>query len=135
MELIKEEEDGTIRYYRLSNGSTIIIEVSSDRIEVRTDTGSSIGHIDLTETEDGFHYITYMFLNGENKRYLRQGIGRQALKFFKESIGTKVYAAENDGHTREDGSHLTGDAPAFVSQMRDEGIIEPLCNEDEDVSE
>jgi hypothetical protein len=46
------------------------------------------------------------------------------LKFFKEFYAMPITASYNDGLSKTDGSHLTGDAPYFVEKMRDEGIIE-----------
>lgn len=55
--------------------------------------------------------------------YRRQGIGREMLRRMIEMTGMAIFAAENDGQVQEDGSHLTGDAPAFVAEMRREGLI------------
>ncbi len=124
MQLIKDQDN--VRTYKLKNDEVIIIEVddSGDRIEVTGDNGIEIGSFDMQELDNGNHYITWMFLNKTSAKYLRQGIGREALKFFKDYFGTKIYAADNDGFQKNDGSHLTGDAPGFVSQMKKEGIIE-----------
>lgn len=51
------------------------------------------------------------------------GLGRAALEFFKEYTGAEVFAREYDGQVRDDGSHLTEDAPGFVAKMIDEGIL------------
>lgn len=40
-----------------------------------------------------------------------------------EMTGMAIFPAENDGQVQEDGSHLTGDAPAFIAEMRREGLI------------
>ncbi len=65
-----------------------------------------------------------MTLDLIDSSYKRKGIGRESLKFFKEITGTQIVASENDGIRKDDGSHLTGDAPVFVSKMQEEGIIE-----------
>lgn len=56
--------------------------------------------------------------------YKHEGIGREALTFFREIHGLPITASKEDGLKKDDGSHLTGDAPGFVQKMRDEGIIE-----------
>lgn len=56
-------------------------------------------------------------------KFKKSGLGRAAIEFFKDYMSTSVYARENDGHRRNDGSHLTEDAPGFVSQMIAEGLI------------
>jgi hypothetical protein len=42
----------------------------------------------------------------------------------KELSNLPIIANDHDGVRRDDGSHLTGDAPAFVQKMREEGLIE-----------
>lgn len=57
------------------------------------------------------------------------GLGRAALEFFKDYTQADVFARENDGQVRDDGSRLTEDAPGFVAKMIDEGIL--LDNSDD----
>jgi hypothetical protein len=58
----------------------------------------------------------------------QSGLGRAALEFFIDMTGASVYTRENDGETRDDGSHLTEDATIFVPRMQAEGLIEPWDN-------
>jgi len=52
-----------------------------------------------------------------NDPYKGEGMGRVALRFFKEATGdSKVFVSSHDGQVREDGSHLTGDAPCFATK-------------------
>jgi hypothetical protein len=83
--------------------------------------------LDLREDPRGReeYFITWAYLDSQGDRYKRQGIGRAALKFHHEMFDCPIFAQSDDSLTREDGSHLTGDAPAFVAKMREEGLIEP----------
>lgn len=53
----------------------------------------------------------------------KAGLGREVLKFFIDMTGARIYARPHNGQTRDDGSHLTEDAPGFVIKMRAEGLI------------
>ncbi|MBI5886814.1 MAG: hypothetical protein HZB85_09585 [Deltaproteobacteria bacterium] len=68
--------------------------------------------------------LTWCYLNLVNEQYKRQGIGRHIIKLIKERYGLPIVAEDNDGIRKEDGSHLTGDAPMFIAKMRQEGLIE-----------
>ncbi|WP_432210642.1 hypothetical protein [Marinobacter alkaliphilus] len=118
------EDFELVKQHTISNGEVITIAIDEDEcsILVFNEKNEKIGNIDLKEVDDGF-YITWMYLDQINPRYTHKGIGREALKFFKEVYRTGLYAAPNDGHVRSDGSHLTGDAPGFISKMAEEGII------------
>ncbi|MBI2794155.1 MAG: hypothetical protein HYX66_05835 [Ignavibacteria bacterium] len=69
----------------------------------------------------GHYYRTNMEIEPNHKM---QGIGTEILKRHKQQYGLSIRAAENDGQRRDDGSHLTGDAPGFVSRMKERGLIE-----------
>lgn len=57
---------------------------------------------------------------------IQSGLGRVVLEWFIEiTSGARIYTREDDGIVREDGSHLTDDAPNFVRKMQGEGLIEP----------
>lgn len=51
------------------------------------------------------------------------GIGRRCLQFHRELFDESITASNNDGIKCDDGSHLTGDGPGFIAQMRAEGIV------------
>lgn len=127
LRLIKERPD--LREYALANGNHIMIDVFNDsHIEVLDSKSKLIGGIylnliEVDEHSDPYYYITRMYLDKKDKSYLRQGIGREALIYFKEIYGYKITAAEDDGQRKDDGSHLTGDAPSFVAKMIEEGVI------------
>jgi len=122
-----------IREYKLNDGRTITIDISDDRsIVVKDHQNNSIGEIILSLKEDvpsrlaHYYYITSMFMNLRDDSYLCNGIGRAALIFFKDFYSLPIKASKNDGLRKDDGSHLTGNAPGFVEKMRNEGIIEPI---------
>jgi len=81
----------------------------------------------LYDDEDGEylnHYLlSWAYLDMADDSYKRCGIGRTALKLHQELAEYPIVARDNDGIKRDDGSHLTGDAPGFVEQMRKEGLI------------
>jgi hypothetical protein len=92
------------------------------------DAKNKIGEFEFQVGEDDDHLMlmrAYMTLISPS--YKRQGIGRVAFKFFNELCPYPIYTRPHDGIRRDDGSHLTGDAPAFVAAMIREGLIQ---NED-----
>lgn len=125
------EDNGLIREYKLSDGRTIIIDVSDDHeIIIKNSQKNMIGKIALSHRDDdvpgssAYCHITWMYMDLVDGSYKHRGIGREALSFFSEVYGLPIRASENNGFTKQDGSHLTADAPTFVQKMRDEGIIE-----------
>jgi len=86
--------------------------------------GQEIGRIELDEGESCYH-IRWMYLDKLGDKYLRQGIGEACLKFFKETYDCCITAAYDTGITNDYGDYLTGDAPSFISKMRDKGIVQP----------
>lgn len=119
-QLINERENE--RDYKINNGEIITLKLSHDLTEI-----SFI--VNGKELSDGFAFVD---LDGNGYKVIRMyipeyehcGLGRAALEFFKEITEEKLYASFPDGFKRNDGSHLTGDAPGFVSKMIDEGIID-----------
>ena len=56
--------------------------------------------------------------------FIRLGLGEEVLKFFKAETGNAIiWTRENDGETRDDGSHLTDKAPTFIRKMQKLGLI------------
>ncbi len=51
------------------------------------------------------------------------GLGKAALEFFIDYTGSKIVTRPEGGSTRSDGSHLTEDAPMFVSRMKKAKLI------------
>ena len=58
-----------------------------------------------------------------NGTLLRQGIGRECVRLVADFTCMNIIAAANNGHTSDDGSHLTGDAPRFVAFLRKQGLL------------
>lgn len=110
--------------FTMSNGEDvdIVIDEEANRVIVRNQNKDEIGSIDY-KIIDYEHYeyirLTHMFLDIE---YVRKGIGRECLRLLNE-YGLPVTAAYNDGITKNDGSHLTGDAVYFIQKMRNEGLV------------
>ena len=126
--LILIEDNDLSRTYELTNGDRVVITLDEEYREILVETygGENIGKIELDcdHDYDPKCKIVWMYLDGQNGRYLHKGIGREALKFQKEYSDCKIITEDDDGIKRDDGSHLTGDAPVFVNKMRKEGIIE-----------
>lgn len=119
------------KQFRIADGRTVIITVSDygDIIEVSTPEGMLVGKIELSLLDPGneeAYLLVWMYMDRLDTSYKRQGIGRAALQFHKECFDTAIVARDHDGHTRDDGAHLTGDAPSFVQAMMKEGIISPF---------
>ncbi|MCY4002368.1 MAG: hypothetical protein OXF33_01455 [Rhodospirillales bacterium] len=118
--------------YQLNDGRSVIISVDQldYGITVTADpAGKSIGFmtfrsIEMPSTGPDHLHLTQAFLDTSDRSYLRKGIGRRCLELVREISGLSITASEHDGLPREDGSHLTGDAPGFVDKMRAEGLIE-----------
>ena len=119
--------------FTTKNRGNVVINVDElgEVITVTDPNGGEIGKIELQniEYDDGECYkITWMYLNKQNGSYLHQGIGRAALKFHKEIFCAPIVASEDNGIKKNDGSHLTEDAPGFIAKMRVEGIVESCAN-------
>jgi hypothetical protein len=57
-------------------------------------------------------------------KFKRLGLGEEVLKFFKsETNDAIIWTRENDGVVRDDGSHLTENAPCFIRKMQKKGLI------------
>lgn len=115
--------------FRCKNGQEIqiIIDEGADfEATVTGPNGEKIGTISFRQFDECGSYLklTWMYLDKSGDRWKLQGIGREVLRRVKEVSGLPITAGSHDGHRRDDGSHLTGDAPSFVDRMRQEGIIE-----------
>lgn len=126
-----EQASIKIQRFRIIDGPEVVIKVNYDGSEilVHTASGVEIGGFELDLLEDGAYYITRMGLERAGEQFRHKGIGRQALKLHKKVFEARIRAASDDGIPLPDGSHLTGDAPAFIQKMREEGIVEPCSIE------
>lgn len=111
------------RDYLLSNGNivTLVLEDDYSQITFKNIDGESLsGEFLFFENED-----TGNFLLGRMYAPIKkQGIGRACLEFFTEMTDSTVYTRPDDGIVRDDGSHLTEDAPGFVGKMQEEGLLQ-----------
>lgn len=110
------------------NGTIVDIEIDdfSYMIEVFAPGRKKIGGMDFRHIQDEHNEVlllSWAYLDEAGSAFVGQGIGRQCLKRMIEVSGMPITARDHDGMRREDGSHLTGDAPAFVERMRKEGWI------------
>ncbi len=116
------------------DGRLVIVGMddAAEEVTARTSTGEKIGGISFTFYQDDYghgqgqeyYLITGLDLEGPNgsRAYLRQGVGRQCIELLA-SYGIAVVARRPDGQQYDDGSHLTGDGPAFIEQMVKEGLV------------
>ncbi len=117
--------------FTTKKGSTVIIDIDevNSTATVATLTGQQVGSIDFNLIEDpsapdGYYLkMTHAFLEGADRQYLRQGIGTECVRLMGKVTGFPITASENDGAVHDDGSHLTGDAPAWVAKLRQRKLI------------
>jgi hypothetical protein len=117
--------------YDCKNGRCVAIAIDDDTYAVTAYNADrkKIGSLEFAEIEyetGPCLKLVWGYLDELGDEYKRQGIGRQCIKLVKERYGLPIVAEDNDGIEKSDGSHLTGDAPAFIAQMRCEGLITPL---------
>lgn len=123
-------DNGNERDYRISNGETITIKISDDAEITYWNNSNQIGNDeDFVFIEDEFTLNRYLLA----RMYVpikNSGLGRATVEYFKEYYEADIYVRPNDGIEREDGSHLTEDAPSFVFHMIKEGLIEDNCEKE-----
>jgi len=120
-ELLKDQ--GLKRMYRVENGSIITLELDELNDEITFHLGDQKldGEFCFIDEElSGSYLLARMY---SPKNFKKMGLGRAAIQFFIDYYGCNVYTRPNDGQTQDDGSHLTEDAPGFVSSLQKEGII------------
>lgn len=118
-ELIREQDD--FRIYKNSKGQLFkMILESENELIIEDMNGKQIGEFEFQELEFGNGYkIMRMYTN----EYKNTGLGSAALYYFLDIFNGPLYTSANDGMTRDDGSHLTEDAPSFVMHMQAKGVI------------
>ncbi|WP_248767869.1 hypothetical protein [Pseudomonas sp. MWU12-2345] len=103
---------------------TITIDDEGEDISVTRD-GKNLGKIRLEYREDGdgsaYYHITHLALEACK----RLGIGQRCLEIHKEAFCEPLTAGTSALGQFDDGSHLTGDGPAFIAKMRKKGIVAP----------
>lgn len=116
------EDSDAFRIYRNSKGQLFrfILEDCSELLIEDMD-GKHIGEF---EFEDRGNYGSgYKIMRMYTNQYKNTGLGSAALEYFLDIYGGPLFTSPNDGNRRDDGSHLTEDAPSFVSHMQEKGII------------
>lgn len=123
---IKEIENG--RLYRNSKGKIVklILNDYYTEITIFDLNDKQIGEFEFKELEYGNGYKLMRMYSNELKK---TGIGSAILEYFIDAVGSPIYVSPNDGITKEDGSHLTGDALKFIYPMIREGLIKGFENE------
>jgi hypothetical protein len=83
-----------------------------------------IGNCDYDQDESNNALITNIHLDGPNgsRRYVKKGLGEALIRRIKENHGLNPCFREDDGIRRDDGSHLTQDAPGFARAMIRKGL-------------
>ena len=122
------------RIYRNSDGLLFkMILETEDELLIQDMNGVQIGEFEFQELDYGNGYkIIRMYTN----EFKNTGLGSAALLYFLEIYGGPLYTSANDGMARDDGSHLTEDAPSFVMHMQAKNIIYGSSNRfDDDDSE
>lgn len=121
IELIDDREFE--RDFRLDNGRIITIEFDewSNSMKFK-ENGEYIGDefIFIDEWDTGERFLLGRMYSPVKK----SGLGREVIKFFIDITGASIYTRPHDGIVRDDGSHLTEEAPGFVRKMQEEGLIE-----------
>jgi hypothetical protein len=112
--------------YTCRNGEEVTIEFDDTSYTARAFDvhRQEVGRFEFDEHDGPVLKLVWAYLDRVDKKYKRQGIGCRILQIAKERYGMPIVAEDNDGLRKDDGSHLTGDAPGFVSQMRRRGLIE-----------
>lgn len=126
--LIKDNDNE--RDYKIPNGNIITIKISDDAEITYWNKNKQLGNNDdFVFVEDEFDLTRYLLA----RMYVpikNCGLGRATIEFFKDYYDAVIYARPNDGNERNDGSHLTEDAPSFVAHMIAEGLIEDNSERD-----
>lgn len=115
--------------FRISDGRIITLKLEDDYSEIsfwegESQLGDPCNDIFKFDELDDFSRETYRL----SRMYCPlkcNGLGREAVKMFKEYTDALIITRPPNTGEYTDGSHLTEDAPFFVSKMQDEGLIEP----------
>jgi hypothetical protein len=108
-------------------GRLIDIEFDEFRLECKArDHGVLLGTFSFDEadpdSDSSLLLLTHCHIE-EVPGYTRCGIGEQMLQLAVD-YGYSIFTRNHDGITRQDGSHLTEDAPAFVEAMVRKGLVQ-----------
>ncbi len=116
--------DDETRQLVLSSGEIVELRFEDDSVAVYVE-NNEVGRlcfrayeVPVNNHEETYYHMTHAFIEGGGGKYKYQGIGTEAFRLFRECTGAEVTFSENDGIQKEDGSHLTGDAPRFVEKLK-----------------
>lgn len=119
---IRSIEEITDEHRRLTLTSGEVVEIRFQEDSVAVYAGSEeVGRLSFRQIEEPgetYYHLTHAFIEGRGGAYKRQGIGTEAIRLFRDCTGGPITFSEDDGIQREDGSHLTGDAPEFVNSLK-----------------
>lgn len=122
--LIKQIDNG--RIYRASTGKHYKLIMNDEQTEILINDlqNKQIGEFEFKELDYSGYKLMRMYSNDAKQ----SGLGRAALEYFRDVVGFPIYVSSNDGLTKNDGSHLTEDAPGFVAKMIEEQLIDGYEN-------
>lgn len=108
---------------KLTNGKLVEMRLTEEWNEITFyENGAKLsGEFEFIqgEFEDSMFLLARMY-----SPYPRTGLGEQALRFFINHTDGTIWTRMQDGITRSDGSHLTGNAQSFVMKMQNLNLIE-----------
>ena len=120
---INEIDDET-RQLVLDSGEIVELRFDEDSVAIFAQ-DEEVGRLSfrpydvpVNQYEETCFHLTHAFIEGGGGKFKHQGIGTEAFRLFRECTGAEVTFSENDGIKRDDGSHLTGDAPGFVASLK-----------------
>ncbi|MBZ9659476.1 hypothetical protein LB523_10505 [Mesorhizobium sp. ESP-6-4] len=102
----------------------IVFDDMGERVAIYAKVNGSdqqVGTFEFDHSPEGDGLL--MTLADINPDYKRQGVGQKVLEEVTRQTGQEIWARDFDGIKRDDGSHLTGDAPPFVQAMKEKGLI------------
>jgi hypothetical protein len=111
--------------FKCKNGRIVKIMIDEENdfcAAVFDEHDAKLGEMKFREN-DGCLKLVWAYLDQKDPAWCCQGIGREIIRNVIQLSGCVIFASDNDGMRLDDGSHLTGDAPAFVAKMRAEGLI------------
>ena len=116
---------GDDRIIELVDGVQVTLKFIDDpgSIAAYSPESELIGEFEFEEQDGGNLHIMRAYLEACDGRFKRKGIGREILRYAHDIYGLPITATPGDGVERSDGSHLTQDAPGFISRMMDEGFV------------
>jgi hypothetical protein len=110
------------------DGRTVCVKFDwDDQVEIFDANGAKIGNLDhrpVDEDDSAIVLITNIYLEGPNgtAAYKGQGVMGSVIRELVDA-GYTLLVRHHDGIVREDGSHLTQDAPSFFNRLEDRGLV------------